>query len=762
MSVKTLNMTQLYRLAIIVSVFLLGAGTLFAGAAAADDSTLEEIDGEGTEDDPYVITDAEELQAIEEDLDAHYVLGNDIDASETETWDAGAGFDPIGDQSGEPFQGSFDGQDHAISELHIDRPTEDNVALFGYSAGTIKNVNLEDVEISGDGLTGTLSGYTTGTVQDTSATGTTSGGRYVGGLAALVSEEGTIEKSGANVDVTGGDNVGGLLGGFTHDNTIIEVYATGDVEATDSNSYSGGLIGQLRVHDDNTIRLVYSTADVSGEYTGGLVGANGRSLSAGSIDTGYAAGQLNGDTSGGSVGTERDGSYANTFWDTRTSGDTDGYGTGLTTDQMTGSEAASNMDGFDFDNFWTLTDEYPILEWQVEDVSLSLDESTVGEGEATSATVTLTLDDGSTVTASEVADYDAGGIADVDAGTVDARQQGTTEITATVAGESDSVELEITEPPQIELEGTELDADAVVEGSSLTATATYENDGGPGSHTAELIADGDVVDSQIVSLDADDETTIDFAWTPTDPAGTEYEIAIDDTDLGSVEVVEPGTVTLSEATFPDRVGSGAPYEFTVDLENNAGETVIDTVAYERDDEFVFTEPIAVDPDGTTEILGDETDADVGLTIAHEVTVHDETLTGTSDVTDPPEFEVDAVDAPDEVEPDEEFELTATIENTGGVEGTQTVSVSDDENTIETEELTIESGASEEVSIAVTETETGDYEYTVETDDEETTASVTVAETESDDDADDSDGLPGFGVAAAIVALSIALVARRQR
>ncbi|WP_235920817.1 CARDB domain-containing protein [Natronorubrum halalkaliphilum] len=420
------------------------------------------------------------------------------------------------------------------------------------------------------------------------------------------------------------------------------------------------------------------------------------------------------------------------------------------------------MAGLDFDNFWTLTDDYPVLEWQVQDVSISLDDSTVGQGQQTAATVTLSLDDGSTVTASEVADYDAGGIADIDTGVVDTSEQGTTEITATVAGESDSTELEVVEPPNIELEDANVDASAVVEDGPLTATATYENDGGPGSDTVELTADGEVVDTQSVSLEADDTTDVDFEWTPDGAVGDEYDVAVDGTDLGSITVVEPGTVSLESVSFPEQVGSSAPYEFTVDLENAADETVIDTVAYELDGDRTTTEPVAVDPDGSTAVLSDETDVDIGLTIAHAVTVDSETLEGTSHVTDPPEFDITAVETPDTVEPDEEFDLSVMVENTGGVEGTQSVVVSDDDGRVVTDALTLEAGESESLSLSVSETASGESEYTVETDTDEASASVAVSE--ADADSDDSDSVSGFGavIAAASLAIAAALGPLRRR
>ena len=57
---------------------------------------------------------------------AHYILINDIDASDTSTWNCGAGFKPIGGI----FNGSFDGRGYNISDLYINRPFTDNVGLF--------------------------------------------------------------------------------------------------------------------------------------------------------------------------------------------------------------------------------------------------------------------------------------------------------------------------------------------------------------------------------------------------------------------------------------------------------------------------------------------------------------------------------------------------------------------------------------------------------------------------------------------------------
>ena len=80
---------------------------------------------------PIIITNVSELQAMQNDLAGWYELGNDIDASETQTWPGG--FDPIGDNpldGGTVFTGSFYGQGYTISNLYIYRPASPQQKLI--------------------------------------------------------------------------------------------------------------------------------------------------------------------------------------------------------------------------------------------------------------------------------------------------------------------------------------------------------------------------------------------------------------------------------------------------------------------------------------------------------------------------------------------------------------------------------------------------------------------------------------------------------
>jgi hypothetical protein len=112
---------------------------VFADMAGAFSGT-----GSGTESDPYIITNVNQLQEMNNDLDACYGLGNDIDASNTVSWNGGEGFVPIGSDTG-TFSGVCDGQGHCISNLYENRYGILNyVGLFGYtsSSSEIKNIRL--------------------------------------------------------------------------------------------------------------------------------------------------------------------------------------------------------------------------------------------------------------------------------------------------------------------------------------------------------------------------------------------------------------------------------------------------------------------------------------------------------------------------------------------------------------------------------------------------------------------------------------------
>lgn len=337
--------------------------------------------GSGTEEDPYQVENVDQLQEIQDHTDAHFIQVDDIDASETETWNDGAGFNPIGDDVVK-FTGSYDGNGYVIEGLSIDRPGERDVGLFGSTdGGEISEVGITDSYVRGRFAVGSLVGINDGTtITDSYVTGdVTSRANSIGGLVGH--NGGDISGSYAEVDVSGQYQVGGLVGSNLRDdisgshatgdvsgegNTgglvgsnwkgdISGSYATGNVSGEDSNV--GGLVGRNREHISGS----YATGNVSGnESIGGLVGSN---TDGGSVFICFSIGKVNGTEEVGGLVGFNDETIEDSYWDKDSSSKDEGVGqglsegvTGLSAEEITGATAEDNMVGFDFTKIWESVD----------------------------------------------------------------------------------------------------------------------------------------------------------------------------------------------------------------------------------------------------------------------------------------------------------------------------------------------------------------------------------------------------------------------
>ncbi|MHC4982098.1 MAG: GLUG motif-containing protein [Planctomycetota bacterium] len=216
-------------------------------------------DGTGTAKDPYQITTVLQLQEMRNHLsNTHFILMNDIDASATRRWNWDGtkylGFEPVGmDYDGdgiEPHEaftgGSLNGNGHVIKYLYINRPDQDWVGLFGFTAHSyICKIGLECPDVTGRDHVGTLSGHVT----DQSRYRTVVHDAYAAGG-----------------EVRGNLRVGGLLGRL-HDAAMADCYST--VKVT-GNKTVGGLVGRVGFSE---IRRCYASGAVTGSIgVGGLVG----------------------------------------------------------------------------------------------------------------------------------------------------------------------------------------------------------------------------------------------------------------------------------------------------------------------------------------------------------------------------------------------------------------------------------------------------------------------------------------------------------
>ena len=249
------------------------------------------------------------------DLDFDTDDDGDVDSDDT-YWNNGAGWNPIG-RGGSDFLTTFEGNGHTVRNLFIDRPSTNDVGLFGYTNWTsdIRHVGLIQVDVAGRWYVGSLVGRNLGTITACYATGQVSGSFHVGGLVAM--NYSSVRASYATARVSGRSSVGGLVGRDV--GIIIDAsYATGEVSGTSS-------VGGLVAHEaGNTVRASYATGRVSGEQSvGGLVGG----LDSGTITASY--------------------------WDTTTSGQTTGdHGTGQTAAQLQAPTDATGIYADWDDDLW--------------------------------------------------------------------------------------------------------------------------------------------------------------------------------------------------------------------------------------------------------------------------------------------------------------------------------------------------------------------------------------------------------------------------
>ncbi len=315
------------------------------------------------------VRNSHQLQMMVMDTSADYVLANDIDCSNTDSylddiWDS-AGFVPVGTNAMR-FSGSLDACGYSITDLYINRPATDDVGLFGYidgqtGGGVVKNVEIVNADITGYGRVGTLVAWNYfGFVSNSFATGTVSGNFNVGGLAGV--NQGMITNTYANVAVQGDYRVGGLVG--LNNGDLYTSYSIGNVAG---NSIVGGLIGSNSLSVFNS----YSWGDVTrltetAVTFGGFVGLNFSNISncysIGMVIYAEAADPAD----KGFAGQVSDGMMSGNFWDTESSlqsTNAAGGATGKTTAEM---KAKSTFVNWDFDIVWHIWEDvtYPLLQWQ--------------------------------------------------------------------------------------------------------------------------------------------------------------------------------------------------------------------------------------------------------------------------------------------------------------------------------------------------------------------------------------------------------------
>lgn len=255
-----------------------GEYTYTVSLAAAKDPGYT-IEGNGS----YTVTSADGLINVAElvnggKTDINITLGKNIDLT-------GKGWTPIGTNYEKRYKGTFDGRGHTIKGLTV--TTNDQfVGLFGYldRAGTVKNVVMEGIQITSNhvlmsGNTGGVVGYSWGTIENCSVSGSVSGTNCVGGVVGGQQSSGSIIGCSSSATVKGTVNVGGVAGESW--GSMTACYATGNVtlEINSPLDLSGG--GVVGLNGGSTVLACYATGNVNSKgrstgnvHIGGLFGDN--------------------------------------------------------------------------------------------------------------------------------------------------------------------------------------------------------------------------------------------------------------------------------------------------------------------------------------------------------------------------------------------------------------------------------------------------------------------------------------------------------
>ena len=192
------------------------------------------------------------------------------------------------------FAGTFDGNDKYISELEIKNTDGNNAGLFAQISGTVKDLELRDVDIevsvNASKYVGAVAGYSTGTIENCVVSGTVTGngqgsGFSVGGVAGGNAGGEVVGcSSTASVTANGSNSrVGGVVGNNMMNATVVACYhTTGEITATIGNTNAGGVVGR---NNGAQVVACYASCKVdsgASAYAGGVVGNNrpGSSLEA--------------------------------------------------------------------------------------------------------------------------------------------------------------------------------------------------------------------------------------------------------------------------------------------------------------------------------------------------------------------------------------------------------------------------------------------------------------------------------------------------
>lgn len=231
---------------------------------------------------------------------------------------------PIGVDYMNSFTGNYDGGKKEISNLYVNRESEDYIGLFGSSVGTLGNICVVSGLVNGNNYVGGICGFNyEGIITSCDNAAQVSGALHSGGVCGFSNYHGTIALCRNTGQVSGTDNRVGGVCGYNSISVISECYNAGQVSGTGKNNI-GGICGEngsgsilTSCHNTGPVEGEESVAGICGLNTGGMVnssrndgavsgamyvgGVCGFNLSSATVTACYNTGDVSGDDVTGGV-----------------------------------------------------------------------------------------------------------------------------------------------------------------------------------------------------------------------------------------------------------------------------------------------------------------------------------------------------------------------------------------------------------------------------------------------------------------------------
>ena len=307
-----------------LTVEYLGYTTAFdVSVIEKPENKTEFAGGKGVKHNPYLVSDKTQLNNVRKYPDAYFKQTKDIEftAADFATggmfYNNGYGWMPIGKDANSSFNGCYDGGGYSIKNLRISITTDNSAygGLFGYNTGKLKNITVENgnitVKAEKNSYAGAIVGYVRyGNIENCHNKNTYVKANVAGGIAGCVNFTEKIEKC-SNSGSIEGTFMGGIAGRLTtSSNTLISNCTNSGnlVLPYISGAYVGGIVGHhekgpLKVEDCKNFGRIYAeNADLPSIFTGGaplvggMIGYTNNSTVKGCINKadiyGYAAGGI--------------------------------------------------------------------------------------------------------------------------------------------------------------------------------------------------------------------------------------------------------------------------------------------------------------------------------------------------------------------------------------------------------------------------------------------------------------------------------------